>query len=43
VVQRLAGIGFEALPAGPAPLAELVERELPRWAEMVRAAGVEPE
>jgi tripartite-type tricarboxylate transporter receptor subunit TctC len=43
VVQRLAGIGFEALPAGPAPLAELVERELPRWAEMVRAAGIEPE
>ncbi|MCG7361511.1 tripartite tricarboxylate transporter substrate binding protein [Roseomonas sp. ACRSG] len=43
VVQRLAGIGFEALPAGPAPLAALVERELPRWAEMARAAGIEPE
>ena len=43
VVRRLAETGFEARPEGSEALAALVAQELPRWAEMVRAAGIEPE
>lgn len=43
VQARLATVGFEAGGAGPQALGALVASELPRWAALVRAAGIEPE
>jgi len=43
VQARLAAVGFEAGGAGPQALGALVASELPRWAALARAAGIEPE
>jgi tripartite-type tricarboxylate transporter receptor subunit TctC len=39
VKNRLAGSGAEALGSTPGELSDRLRRELPMWAEVVRAAG----
>jgi tripartite-type tricarboxylate transporter receptor subunit TctC len=41
--ERLVTFGFEAAQATPSELADLIKSEIPKWAGVVRAAGIKPE
>jgi tripartite-type tricarboxylate transporter receptor subunit TctC len=43
VVQQLAGEGAIPAPTTPQAFGELIARELPRWAEVVKAGNVKPD
>jgi tripartite-type tricarboxylate transporter receptor subunit TctC len=43
VAQQLAIEGAVATPTTPQAFAELIKRELPRWAEVVKAGNVKPD
>jgi tripartite-type tricarboxylate transporter receptor subunit TctC len=43
VAQQLAVEGAVPTPAPPQAFAELIQREIPRWAEVVRAGNVKPD
>ena len=43
VAQQLAVEGAVPTPTTPRAFAELIARELPRWAEVVKAGNVKPE
>jgi hypothetical protein len=43
VHERLASLGVEERPGGPAPRAALMEAEFRNWAAVARAAGVRAE
>ena len=43
VGQQLAAEGALPMPGGPKAFGELIARELPRWAEVVRAGNVKPD
>ena len=42
-VRRLGDIGFEGFSSTPEEFAGFIKTEITRWAQMVRAAGIEPE
>jgi tripartite-type tricarboxylate transporter receptor subunit TctC len=42
-LKRLAIAGIEPTPGTPADFAALIKREIPKWAKVMKAAGVEPE
>ncbi len=42
VAQQLAGEGAEPTPGTPQAFAQLIQREIPRWAEVVKAGNVKP-
>jgi len=42
VEARLVGLGFEPFTATPDEVAALIKRELPKWAGVIRAAGIKP-
>jgi len=42
-VRRLGDIGFEGFSSTPEAFAGFIKTEITRWAQMVRAAGIEPE
>src|SRR5436190_1033209 len=42
VEARLVGLGFEPFAATPDEVAALIKRELPKWAGVIRAAGIKP-
>ena len=42
VEARLVGLGFEPFAATPDEVAALIRRELPKWAGVIRAAGIKP-
>ncbi|WP_326539524.1 Bug family tripartite tricarboxylate transporter substrate binding protein [Pseudorhodoferax sp.] len=41
--QRLAGLGVRAQPGTPAELQALLQQEIRRWGQVIRAARIEPE
>lgn len=43
VQERLAGLGFQVAPMPADEFADYTESEIGRWAEMVEAAGIEPQ
>ncbi len=43
VARQLAGEGAQAVPATPQAFAALIARELPRWAEVVKASQLRPD
>jgi tripartite-type tricarboxylate transporter receptor subunit TctC len=43
VMQQLAGEGAVPTPGPPKAFADLIAREIPRWAEVVRAGNVKPD
>ena len=43
VAQQLAGEGAIPMPGTPQAFADLIRREIPRWAEVVKAGNVKPE
>ncbi len=43
VRERLATLGFEPVGSSPAALRVLVEREVPKWGDVARRAGIKPE
>ena len=42
VEARLLALGFEPFAATPDEVAALIKRELPKWAGVIRAAGIKP-
>jgi tripartite-type tricarboxylate transporter receptor subunit TctC len=42
-LKRLAQAGIEPAPGTPASFAALIKAEIPKWAKVIKAAGVEPE
>lgn len=42
-LKRLAQAGIEPAPGSPADFAALIKIEIPKWAKVIKAAGVEPE
>jgi len=42
VEARLVALGFEPFTATPDEVATLIKRELPKWAGVIRAAGIKP-
>ena len=40
VQERLAGLGFEPIPTTPARFAALIEAEIPKWAKVIKDAGI---
>jgi tripartite-type tricarboxylate transporter receptor subunit TctC len=42
VQARLVGLGFEPFTATPDEVAALIKNELPKWAGVIRAAGIKP-
>ena len=42
VEARLVALGFEPFAATPDEVAALIKRELPKWAGVIRAAGIKP-
>ena len=43
VAQQLAIEGATPMPGSPQAFGELIRREIPRWAEVVRAGNVKPD
>ena len=43
VRERLTGLGFEPIPSTPAKFAAYIEAEIPKWAKVVKDAGVRPD
>jgi len=43
VQERLAGLGFEPIPTTPAKFAALIEAEIPKWAKVIKDAGIRPD
>ena len=43
VAQQLAVEGAVPMPGTPQAFGELIQRELPRWAEVVKAGQVKPD
>jgi tripartite-type tricarboxylate transporter receptor subunit TctC len=41
--ERLLDLGLDPLPGSRADLAELVRTEIPKWARLVKEAGIQPE
>jgi len=41
-ISRLVGLGFEPFTATPEEVAALIKSELPKWAGVIRAAGIKP-
>lgn len=42
-LRRLTSLGFEPVGGGPGALRTLVSREVPKWADVARRAGVKAE
>jgi len=42
-LKRLAQAGIEPAPGTPAAFAVLIRSEIPKWAKVIKAAGIEPE
>ncbi|MBV8239698.1 MAG: hypothetical protein JOY75_02770 [Hyphomicrobiales bacterium] len=42
VEARLVALGFEPFSVTPDEVAALIKRELPKWAGVIRAAGIKP-
>jgi tripartite-type tricarboxylate transporter receptor subunit TctC len=42
VETRLLALGFEPSTATPDEVAALIKREVPKWAGVIRAAGIKP-
>lgn len=42
-LKRLEQIGIEPVPSSPAHFAALIRTEIPKWAKLLKAAGVQPE
>lgn len=42
-VERLAQRGIEPMPGSPADFAALIRREIPKWAKVMKAAGIQPQ
>jgi tripartite-type tricarboxylate transporter receptor subunit TctC len=42
VQARLVGLGFEPFSATRDEVAALIKSELPKWASVIRAAGIKP-
>ena len=43
VAQQLAIEGATPVPATPQAFGDLIQREIPRWAEVVKAGNIKPE
>ncbi len=42
-LKRLEQIGIDPAPSSPAHFASLIKTEIPKWAKLLKAAGIEPE
>lgn len=42
-VERLAQRGIEPMPGSPDDFAALIRREIPKWAKVMKAAGIQPQ
>jgi tripartite-type tricarboxylate transporter receptor subunit TctC len=42
IEKRLLGLGMQIEPGSPSELASFLERDVERWAKVVRAAGISP-
>lgn len=42
-LKRLEQIGIDPAPSSPAHFAALIKTEIPKWAKLLKAAGIEPE
>jgi tripartite-type tricarboxylate transporter receptor subunit TctC len=43
ITSRLTDTGFEFVGSGPAEFAAVMQRDLPRWREIVELSGIKPE